>query len=197
MFKVFPEHPMCPEGVRRKSKGWAPRWEVAGISARACSLSRGGRAIREGIATGVKREELTTLLKHQGSLQPALSALTARHRGCQQVLVEWRNGKKDGNMRENPRISNLISRWMALLQIETVQVRMGRQSESDDKFSFRRVGSYVTQAFRGLPRRVKVKVRNREVGIMITENECMTGGWTYQVNESKTQRTPCPVWVSG
>lgn len=52
----------------------------------------------------------------------------------------------------------------------------GRQSEGDDKFSFRRVESYMTQAFRGLPCRVKVKVRNREVGTMITEGECTTTG---------------------
>lgn len=56
----------------------------------------------------------------------------------------------------------------------------GRQLEGDDKFSFRRARFYVTQAFlvgnTGLRCKVKVKVMNRKVGIVITEDEFVKDG---------------------
>lgn len=55
----------------------------------------------------------------------------------------------------------------------------GRQSEDDDKFSFRQVGSYTTQALivgnTGLKCKAKVKVRNRKIGFMITEDDFKIG----------------------
>lgn len=76
-----------------------------------------------------------------------------------------------------------------------------RQLEGDDTFSFRWAGFYMTQAFlarnTGLRCKVKVKVTNRKVGVMITEDKFMKEGWTHRVSEKQKaknwgQRQNCP-----
>lgn len=57
---------------------------------------------------------------------------------------------------------------------------MGRVFEGDDKFGFRQVGLYTTQAFTvgnaGLQCKGKVKVGDRNVDITVTEDEFTKGG---------------------
>lgn len=82
-------------------------------------------------------------------------------------------GKKDGNIRETPRLLGIQMHGFATDGSCAGGNR--RRPEGDDRFRFRRVGSYMTQAFAGLQCSVKVKGRNREVGITITEDEFTTG----------------------